>query len=459
MKRWREPARGWLKSLDKSEHPMLPICLKLLDSKTTTFEVFSDFMGQVGPPVPDGLLDSDPHPLGLTVRQNSDKPHATQANVMRVLTGDERLQGVLAFNERKGAPVYLKPPPWDSVGESGPDDTMMIIRWLDDEHGLAVSDRQVLPALKAVSRLHTFDPFSDRLNDLKWDEVERIPSFMHQYLGAADGPYEQQVALCWFNSGAQRTFEPGSPIDVVPIFEGKQGTGKSSALRILAMRPEWFADQAGSLTWDKEFGHSLLGIVIVEFSELAGMRGADVEKVKAALTRQYDHIRLPYGSKYAHFARRQIFAGTTNHSSGYLNDPTGARRFFPVETGGIDLEALKRDVEQLWAEAVHRYRNGQTSEFPKEGPAWEHVMQLREDRQDFGPWHDPIAAYIEDLEQVSVSEILEKCIDKPLGQQNQRDKNAVVRVLTRLGWERKRRRVGRRPVWVYVRPEENLAPF
>ena len=97
---------------------------------------------------------------------------------------------------------------------------------------------------------------------------------------------------------------------------------------------------------------------LAEIGELGGMRKSDVENVKAQISRQVDEARAAYGKFTEKRPRQFIMVGTTNEAA-YLMDTTGNRRFLPVKVGEIDIEALTRDRNQLWAEADYKARNGE----------------------------------------------------------------------------------------------------
>lgn len=156
-------------------------------------------------------------------------------------------------------------------------------------------------------------------------------------------------------AGVRRVRKPGCKFDEALILESEQGKGKSTALKVLAGGDEHFTDALQMNSDSKVVIEQSRGKWIIELPELSGMKKAEVESVKANMARTSDRARGAYGRIAEEIARSFVFAGTTN-SDKYLSDPTGNRRFWPVKVGTIDLAALKRDRDQLWAEAATRER-------------------------------------------------------------------------------------------------------
>ena len=146
------------------------------------------------------------------------------------------------------------------------------------------------------------------------------------------------------------------------VFEGKQGVGKSEGLKVLAGGDEFFTDFVSLRHTSKELMEQTSGKWIVEVPELDGMTRSEVEHVKAVLSRTHDRARAAYAHLPTEIGRQFIMVATTNMIDGearYLRDLSGNRRFLPVRVGDeIDLKLLKRDREQLFAEAVMRERAG-----------------------------------------------------------------------------------------------------
>ncbi len=177
---------------------------------------------------------------------------------------------------------------------------------------------------------------------------------MPEYLGAAPSTYAAQVGAKCLIACVARVYSPGCQVDTVVTLEGQQGRGKSTALRILARRPEWFFDSEIDIG-SKEGPQALRGKWIVEIGELAALSKHETTRIKAFVSRRVDSYRPAYARRAADFPRRWAGFGTTN-ASAYLQDETGNRRWWPVRTGRIDLGALEREADQLWAEAVVRYQ-------------------------------------------------------------------------------------------------------
>jgi predicted P-loop ATPase len=140
------------------------------------------------------------------------------------------------------------------------------------------------------------------------------------------------------------------------VLEGRQGLRKSSAAAALAVRDSWFVDDLPDLG-DKEAKIQLRGKWIIEVAELATVRKSQIEATKRFLAARVDTYRCVYGLRTADHPRQCVFLGTTNDKE-YLRDPTGNRRYWPVKCGQINLTALERDRDQLWAEAVVEYHAG-----------------------------------------------------------------------------------------------------
>jgi putative DNA primase/helicase len=244
-------------------------------------------------------------------------------------------------------------------------------------------------------------------------------------------------------------FALGRRPDCCLILEGPQGIRKSTALSTLA--GEYFTDELADLG-SKDAAMQTRGVWIIELSELDSLSHSEVARIKAFMSRTTDRFRPPYGMRLVESPRQCVFAGTVNHST-YLRDETGGRRFWPITCGRIDGEALARDRDQLWAEAKARFDVGavwwlETAE----------LLQMASDQQidryEGDPWEEVIGPWLESRTSVSISEVLEKCLQKAHALWTQTDKNRAARCLRALGWERYRERQGSRLEWRYRRNVE-----
>jgi hypothetical protein len=295
---------------------------------------------------------------------NKGEPKRCLANVMHVFSLHPEWAGVLAFDAFGLAVVTLKRPPMRNqdapqdyaTGDWTDEDSARTVAWFASEVGFEPGVVQVDQAVGAVARKRTVHPVRDYLTALDWDGVARLDDFASAYLGAARSAYSAAVGRRWMIAAVARVFEPGAKVDSLLGLEGQQGIGKSSALRILA-GPEWFAD-TGITIGDKDSYQSLRRKWIYEFAELASIRGREVERVKNFLSSQVDTYRASYGRRTQDHPRQVVFAGSTNEEH-YLADPSGSRRFWPVRCGEVDLAAIRRDRDQLWAEARRAYQAGE----------------------------------------------------------------------------------------------------
>jgi predicted P-loop ATPase len=221
-----------------------------------------------------------------------------------------------------------------------------------------------------------------------------------------------------------RIMEPGCKADHIVILEGEQGTLKSTALDVM-FRP-YFSDDLSEFG-SKDSRIEMNGVWCLELAELTSMRRADVERVKAFASRRIDRFRPSYGRHVIEAPRQCVLIGTTNGDS-YLKDESGARRFWPLRCGRIDIDLLARDRDQLWGEATSLYRAGE--------PWWltdlKDIAAARaeqDDRYIGDAWSDVIGAYVRDRDEVTVTEILAEAVGKPKEQWTQVDYNRVVACL------------------------------
>ena len=249
--------------------------------------------------------------------------------------------------------------PWDGSDDPIPrpwtdSDDVRAAEWLQHRE-LNVTPMTVSRSVGAMAREITVHPVRDHLGALAWDGVPRIETWACRYLGAEDTAFNRSVGALWLISAVARIFRPGVKADHMLVLEGPQGARKSTALKVLAGE-DWFTDELPDLG-SKDAAMHMQGVWIIEIAELDAIGKAEVSRIKAFLTRTTDRFRPPYGRYTIEVPRQCVFAGTVNPDT-YLRDETGNRRFWPVRCGTIDIDALARDRDQLWAEAVARFRAG-----------------------------------------------------------------------------------------------------
>jgi hypothetical protein len=319
--------------------------------------------------------------------------------------------GVLAFNEFALGTVALKSTPWGIVpkGEWSDHEDRRAAEWLQKQ-GILISVEVAGQAVQTAARDHPFHPVKAYLQELVWDGVERLDRWLSTYLGADDTEYSHAIGSRWLISAVARIFCPGAKADCCLILEGPQGIRKSTALRTLA--GEYFTDELAELG-SKDAAMQTRGVWIIELSELDSLSHSEVARIKAFMSRTTDRFRPPYGMRLMESLRQCVFAGTVNHST-YLRDETGGRRFWPVTCGCIDIDTLARDRNQLWAEAKTQFDAGavwwlETAELVQM------ASDQQMDRYEGDPWEEVIGPWVDGRLSVSISEVLQKCVQKPQG--------------------------------------------
>jgi predicted P-loop ATPase len=227
------------------------------------------------------------------------------------------------------------------------------------------------------------------------------------------------------------------------ILEGPQGIKKSTACRVLA--GEWFSDSMPENVASKDAALHLRGKWLIEIAELHTFSRSETAALKAFITRREDIYRPPYGRKEVYRPRQNLFIGTTNRKV-YLQDPTGARRFWPVVTGEIDIETLFTQRDQLLAEALRRYRRGEHW-WPDAAFEAEHMIPEQERRSEDDAWQEPIAEFLAGRGKATVFEIAYSALKFDRQSIGTADQRRIMAILEQLGWHRGRREPGTGKRW------------
>lgn len=285
-------------------------------------------------------------------------------NIQIFLDSYKTYRGRFRFDEFKQCVEYRRLDTWERLRDI---DAIQIQAEIARTHPAfaMVSKQMTHDAILSNAERHTFDSAKEYFKSLKWDQKPRLDSWLTYAFGVEDNEYHHAIGSNWLKGIAKRIMIPGCKFDYVLVLEGPQGAKKSMAIGILG--GDWHAETVLSPD-NKDFFLVLLGNMIVEFSEGETLSRSEVKKLKSVITMQYDSVRLPYAREVGRYPRRCVFAMTTNEDK-YLKDDTGNRRWLPVKVEkAIDIEWLRENRDQLFAEAYHRaiVLKENTWDFPKE---------------------------------------------------------------------------------------------
>jgi predicted P-loop ATPase len=376
--------------------------------------------------------------LNQCVREK-DKPLPILANVLTGLRSV--MPDTFAFDEMLRAPMLMRPIRVESGFKPRPvtDNDISLVQERLQKLGLnRITKDMVHQAVDLRADELSYHPVRKYLDDLVWDGRSRISSLFPTYFGTEDTDYNRTIGCMFLIGMVARVQEPGCKHDHLPVIEGPQGILKSTACRILG--GEWFSDNLPDITSGKEAEQHLRGKWLIEIAEMHALNRAEAAQLKSFISRQEGRYRPTYGRKEVHEPRQCCFAGTTNHET-YLRDETGGRRFWPTRAGKINVEALALDRDQLFAEALARYRDG--------APWWpdkdfERTVIAPMQASRYEPddaWEAIICNWLEEPEQkkvgkVTIGGIARNALQFDKSRIGTADQNRIRKVLTSLGWSR-----------------------
>jgi len=382
------------------------------------------------------------------------------SNVYQVLAYSEAWRGVVAYDEFSLCVVKRKPPPyehatlgeWDSTDDSR---TALWLARLDPEWSFTPSSDMVAEAIEVLARANAFHPVREYLAGLrgKWDGEKRLNGWLTKYLGVALSPYSARVARWWIMGAVKRVQQPGFKFDYCLVLEGAQGKGKSTALSIIGGM--WFGDTDLDLT-HKDSMSALRGKWVYEIAEMGALVRSEEKRQKSFLSRTIDEYRPVYGRREIKAPRQVVFGGSTNEFE-WNKDPTGGRRFWPVECIGLfDLDGLRSVRDQLIAEALAAVEAGEVC-YPTSDEQREifDPEQLKVEQQDslLDSIHDWVYSRVSDF---SLFDVFGECLKLDASKQTRDLQTRLGTALRKLGCTRVERRNGMIRYW-YKPPARNGA--
>lgn len=364
--------------------------VKLLMARERAQAAADDFDGLDDAELPEDYTDEWKAELEYT---KSGKLQCNIANIILILENDPALAGHIVHDLFTGMDSAKDGLPWNKNANQWTDTDDANLRvWLEKHYDITGKEK-IADALTAVLTRHSYHPIRDYLSGLTWDGVPRLDRIIIDYMGAEDSELNRAMSRKHFVAAVARVFNPGCKYDYCLIMSGAEGIGKSTLLRVMGGR--WFNDSITTLE-GKEGMEQLRRAWVVELGELSSIKRSDVEQVKAHLSKQVDIYRAAYARRVMEHPRQCVFCGTTNEAL-FLKGDTGNRRFWVIPVVA-ELrkykdwsEAIRRDRDQLWAEAVHYYKQGEPLYLSEELEA-----QAKQRQQDFNDDNDdPIVAMLD----------------------------------------------------------------
>jgi hypothetical protein len=280
------------------------------------------------------------------------------------------------------------------------DVTIEMVRQMEASTLVRWTETHVHSAIVSLGNRRAHSSLTTWLNSLKWDKKKRLDTFFAHTYGSEYSPYTAACGYVLFISAVARAYQPGCQADVVVVLIGDQGIGKSRGIADLVPDPTWYTDDLGGDLYDKKAGEGLQGKWLIEFGEFARINRATLDVVKAFLSRRVDHYRPAYGRIAKDFPRQCVFVGSTNNDQP-LQDLEN-RRFMPVRCYD-QIADIAPQREQLWAEAVYRYKEGE--------PWWvtdkallTKVKEQQENARQHDEWEEILKESLKPLTQITLSE-------------------------------------------------------
>jgi hypothetical protein len=386
------------------------------------------------------------------------------ASAMTAFRNAPELSGLLRYDEMlaasilcKPAPVYGKSPNQALEGPEDPwrerpvtdTDVSAMQEWLQLSGLTRIGKDTTHQAVDLVAHENAFHPVRDYLNNLLWDGEDRLSDWLSSYLGADSSPYTKAIGQMFVISMVARILDAGCKADYMVILESPQGWGKSAACEILGSK--WFSDNLPDVSSGKDVDQHLAGKWLIEIREMSAMSKADTTLLKAFITRRVERYRPSYGRKEVIQPRQCVFIGTTNQKV-YLRDETGGRRFWPVKISSIDLHALAEDRDQLFAQAVHAYRNG-VRWWPDGDFEREHIAPEQEARFEADAWEQIVRTHLETVSKATIGDIARDGLHIETSRIGTADQRRIGAILERLEWHRLPKDSKGNRYWDAQRPE------
>ena len=387
-------------------------------------------------------------------------------NAMTIVQNNPRLKDAMRFNEFSQILERSDGSQWIEK------DSLNLHKYIGAHYGPDFSSQKIMNAIYQRGYENSHHPVRDYLWGLRWDGVSRLEPLFIDYFGCPDNVYTREAALCWFAAAVYRVMEPGYKFDFAPVISGEQGVGKTTFLRVMGYE-KWYGELS---SFDPKIAiEEISGKWLVEINEMGATNKQALEAQKSFLSACYTRTRLAYRRDAENYGRQCVFMGTTNQDE-YLKDSTGNRRWWPIEVSveAIDIEKLKVERDQIWAEALVLWCGGYETFLTPEAEVL--AREAQEAKLEEDEWKGKIEAWLEQeayrdrylsklgsrggplgqRDRVCFAEIWEDCLEQE-GKAWSSDKGRVRHIMKKIeGWKKSDgtwfgNRFGHQRGWVTVR--------
>lgn len=372
------------------------------------------------------------------------------------LREDESMKGGLRYNMVRGTIEMARAMPWgDQPGEWRDYNLTGLCQWLNTMR-FNMGKEMMQDAVERVAYENRFNPLTEYVESLEWDGVPRIADWLPQYAGATNNLYTREVGKRWLIGAVARAVKPGTQVDTMLVLEGAEGNYKTSMLR--ALGGGYFTPLRGAIGGNNDVSVQASTNWIIEFAELEAVNKSDWQALKDFLTTTDEMIRLPYRRNPERVFRVGVFAGTTNETE-WLPPDGDHRRFWPVTITWCDIDAVRRDRDQIWAEAYFLYKQGARWWIgPEEVELLAMVRGERDLRRFHDEWHSQVIAWTDKPfnrhePQFSLADIATGALGVERSKLDKATQMRIGKIMSASGWKRYKVRTEAGIVWMWRRPD------